>query len=257
MLGYERVGTGALTVVVMNDWTCDTSTWSDARAYLDHERFTWVFADLRGYGRSRGQSGDFTLCEAASDVIVLADALRCPRFAIVGHSMSTLIALQLAQQHADRISRAVVLTPPPPAGFGADDAALAGIRGLALGDDAKRSRWLRSRLGEQMSVGWTSFKAERWRAVADPEAVAAYAAMFAQHGLPDLSKRIAIPVLAVTGEQDAEIMRREAVTKSLGALCDSLLVTPLADCGHYPMQEAPPLLVAIVERFVSAEDGRA
>ncbi len=62
--------------------------------------------------------------------------------------------------------------------------------------------------------------------------------------------KIAVPVLAVTGEKDAEPMRSAAVTNGLSPLCEHLVVTPLADCGHYPMQEAPPLLVTIVERFL-------
>jgi pimeloyl-ACP methyl ester carboxylesterase len=74
--------------------------------------------------------------------------------------------------------------------------------------------------------------------------------MFAQRGLPDPAARIELPVLAVTGEQDVDIMRTASVTKSLAPICAQLVVTPLADCGHYPMQEAPPLLVAIVERFL-------
>jgi hypothetical protein len=45
-------------------------------------------------------------------------------------------------------------------------------------------------------------------------------------------------------------MRREAVLLSLGPLCAQLEVTPLADSGHYPMQEMPPLTVALVERFL-------
>jgi hypothetical protein len=57
-------------------------------------------------------------------------------------------------------------------------------------------------------------------------------------------------VLAVTGEQDIEIMRQVSVTKLLAPVCERLTVTPLAECGHYPMQEAPPLLVAIIERFL-------
>jgi hypothetical protein len=32
-----------------------------------------------------------------------------------------------------------------------------------------------------------------------------------------------------------------------------LIVVPFTDSGHYPMQEMPPLLVAHVERFLSAE----
>ena len=46
-------------------------------------------------------------------------------------------------------------------------------------------------------------------------------------------------------------MRGDAVTQNLAPLCTYLTVTPLADVGHYPMQEMPPLTVALVERFLS------
>jgi pimeloyl-ACP methyl ester carboxylesterase len=76
--------------------------------------------------------------------------------------------------------------------------------------------------------------------------------MFARDGLPDPAARISVPVLAITGEQDAPRMRCEAVTRALEPLCDHLVVTALADCGHYPMQEMPPLTVALVERFLGS-----
>src|SRR5277367_5593790 len=160
MIGHERLGSGPRAVIVLNDWICDTSTWDGARAYLDAGAFTWAFADLRGYGRSRGQAGEFTVEEAAADAIALADALGWRRFAIVGHSMSCLVALHLAQHFPDRIDRAIVLTPPPPAGFGADGARLDAMRAMAI-DDAKRMTFLRSRLGDRLSEGWLRFKADR------------------------------------------------------------------------------------------------
>ena len=253
MIGHDKVGSGARGIIVLNDWMCDTSTWDGARPYLDGERYTWTFADLRGYGRSRDLGGAFTVAEAAADVVSLADALGLRHFAIVGHSMSSLVALHLAQNHPERIRRAVVLTPPPPTGFGVDAATLEALQGTAGGDDARRIRTLKMMWGDRLSEQWIQFKAARWRACSEPEAVAAYAVMFARDGLPDPTAKIAAPVLAVTGEQDAEIMRREAVTRLLAPLCDQLVVTPLADCGHYPMQEAPPLLVAIVERFLAGD----
>lgn len=252
-IGHDTVGAGAHAVLILHDWLCDTSTWDGARVYLDGARFTWTFADLRGYGRSRGRAGAFTVEEAAADVIDLADALGWRRFAIVGHSMSSLIALHLAQQRPDRIDRAVVLTPPPPAGFAADDATLEALRAVAYGDDAKRLGRLQAMWSDRLSASWLAFKLARWRSSADPAAVAGYAAMFARQGLPDATAPISAPVLAVTGEQDAAIMRRDAVTKLLSPLCARLVVSSLADCGHYPMQEAPPLLVTIVERFLAGE----
>jgi pimeloyl-ACP methyl ester carboxylesterase len=107
--------------------------------------------------------------------------------------------------------------------------------------------------GDRLSDRWIRFKVERWRACADPEAAARYVMMFAREGVPDPTARVAVPVLAVTGEHDAEIMRCEAVTRLLAPLCERLVVTPLADCGHYPMQEAPPLLVTLLERFLAGE----
>jgi 3-oxoadipate enol-lactonase len=251
MLGHDRVGSGPRTVVVLNDWMGDTSTWEAARVYLDVSKFTWVFADLRGYGRSRGRTGRFTVDEAAADVIELADKSGFQRLAIVGHSMSTLIALHIAQQIPDRIEGVVAITPPPPTGFGVDAATLAALQAVGRGDDALRMNGLRAMIGDRLPETFLRLKVERWRASSDPEAVAGYVAMYAQHGLPAPSKKIPSAVLAVTGEEDSEAMRGDAVEKSLAPLCEHLAVKRLADCGHYPMQEAPPLLVAIIERFLS------
>src|SRR5205085_9606644 len=97
MLGHDTLGRGPTPIIVTNDWMCDTSTWDGARPYLDPENFTWVFADLRGYGRSRDLAGQHTLLEAVDDVLALADRLSHAQFVIAGHSMSALIALHLAQ----------------------------------------------------------------------------------------------------------------------------------------------------------------
>ena len=253
MLGHDRIGTGPIRVIVMNDWMADTSTWDGARRYLDLDAFTWVFADLRGYGRSNALEGPFDLGQSVTDILALADTLGWPQFNIVGHSMSTLVAMHLAQHHADRIRRVVVLTPAPPAGMGADDGLVEAIRSLALADDAARIGNLGQRWGDRLSAGWVGFKAGQWRSTTNPQAVADYVRMFAARGLPDPTAMIAAPVLAITGEEDFEIMRSGAVAGLLGPIAKNLSVVPFVQCSHYPMQEMPPLTVATVERFLRAE----
>src|SRR5688572_23899123 len=130
MLGYDLYGSGPRGVIVLNDWVSDTSSWEPARAYLDREAYRWAFADLRGYGRSIDQHGVYTVPEAAADVLALADALDWRTFALVGHSMSSLVALHLAQQPSTRVSRLVLITPPPPASLGMDAASIAGMAAL-------------------------------------------------------------------------------------------------------------------------------
>ncbi len=249
-LGHEVVGTGARRIVVLNDWFSDTSTWDGARRYLDHARFTWAFADLRGYGRSRGRRGTFTVVEAAADVLDLVDALGWSELSIVGHSMSTLVALHVAQSHPARIRRVVLLTPPPPRGFGVDDAWLEATQ-RTVRDDSARAAMARARFGARYGGGWAEVKTARWLATSDAEAVAAYAAMFARDGLPDPEKRVAAPTLVITGDEDDPLLRREAADKNLSPICASLEVTALPGCGHYPMEEAPPSTVSLVERFLA------
>jgi len=75
--------------------------------------------------------------------------------------------------------------------------------------------------------------------------------MFVRDGLANPRAPIGVPVLAITGEQDVPPMRHAAVKQNLSPICAELVVRPLADSGHYPMQEMPPLTVALVERFLS------
>lgn len=251
-LGYGQIGSGSIRVIVLNDWMSCTSSWQPTHAYLGQEQFTWVFADLRGYGRSKEQLGNYDLVEAAGDVLELADALGWTRFSIVGHSMSSLIALHLAQQRPSLLSRVVVIAPPPPIPPSPELGVLDSMMSVARGDDATRQQVLKSAWGDRLSEGWIRFKLARWRDTSNAEAVAKYTAMFARDGLPDRSTRITIPVSAVTGERDALHMHSDVVTRFLSPLCEQLEVTPIHDSAHYPMQETPPLLVSIVERFLAA-----
>src|SRR5271170_6024896 len=74
-LGFTSFGTGLIRVLVLHDWFCDHTSWDAALPYLTPERFTYVLADLRGYGASREMEGTYTLEEATSDSIALADHL--------------------------------------------------------------------------------------------------------------------------------------------------------------------------------------
>jgi pimeloyl-ACP methyl ester carboxylesterase len=165
--------------------------------------------------------------------------------------MSCLIALRVAQLHPDRLEALMLLSPPPPGGFGVDEQTLDGLRALALASDERRAVQLAPQFGVRLAPGWMPFKLKRWRATAAPEAAAGYAAMFARDGLPDLELQVIVPTLAVTGEEDAPHMRAAVVHEALKPLCRTLETSAIATSGHYPMQEAPPLTASIVQQFIA------
>src|SRR5262249_54152887 len=141
--------------------------------------------------------------EAAADVLAVAHALGAPSFDLVAHSMSTLVALQVAQQSPERVRRLVLVTPTPPTGFSYDAATHAALREVALGADDRRTKALAYMLAGSLPAGWLRFKVAQWRETSTPEAVAGYLSMFGVRGLPDTATRIKCPVLAITGERDA------------------------------------------------------
>jgi len=49
-LGFTTYGYGQLRLLVLQDWFCAHSSWDATLSYLTPDRFTFVFADLRGYG---------------------------------------------------------------------------------------------------------------------------------------------------------------------------------------------------------------
>jgi pimeloyl-ACP methyl ester carboxylesterase len=126
-------------------------------------------------------------------------------------------------------------------------------RALARSDRATRMAVLGDRFGDRLSKGWASHKASRWHETADPVAAVAYVALFARDGLSEPDVQVSIPVLAITGDRDAPPMQRDAVVRNLTPICDRLEVVSLAESGHYPMQEMPPMTAALVERFLGAD----
>ena len=139
LLGHTLLGSGSSLVVVMHEWLGDCSNYDTLKPYLDTTVHRFCFADLRGYGRSMAQAGTHTLDEACQDILALADALEAPRFHLIGHSMSALIAQRIAWLASDRVRSLVAITPVFAAGFPADDATRAQLRAVATDDDAARA----------------------------------------------------------------------------------------------------------------------
>ena len=251
LIGHRTLPGGPTTAIVMNDWLADTGTWAACEAYLDRQRVSWLFADLRGYGRSRYFSGPYSADQAVADMVALANYAGADKFVIIGHSMSSIAALRMAQLHPDRLLRAILITPPPVVG-GAPPEVVAQAKAMALASDDERLAALRMMWGDRLSDAWIAAKAAQWRASSVPGAVAAYTEMFMTEGLRDRDHAIDIPVIAVTGEGDPnEMMRSGPVRAALAPICRSLEIIPLHDSGHYPMQEVPPLFATLIERIAA------
>ncbi len=255
ILGHELYGHGPKHALIMHDWFGDCRVWGPARPYLTLDRFSYAFADLRGYGRSRHLSGRFDVEEAASDILALATKLGWNRFAVIGHSMTTVVAQRLAQLDPQRIERVMLITPVSPTGMCLDQSVIAGVRALALANDDQQFEGGKAMWGDRLSDTWIKFKLAHWRDAASRETAAAYADLWAgQSDVASGAGGARVPICALACEQDQPPFRSDAVGSWLRRYYPHAQLASLSDSGHYPMQEEPPRFATLIERFL---DGSA
>jgi 3-oxoadipate enol-lactonase len=252
-LGFQSYGNGPTRVLVLHDWFSDHTSWDAALAYLTPERFTYVFADLRGYGASRAIGGSYTLDEASNDAILVADKLGWERFSLIGHSMSGLVVQRIAQMVPERIERIVAITPVAAGGMGLDAGTVGFLQSMALGDDEARLAAVGTMWGTRLSESWARFKLKRWRETASPEAAAKYVEMWGCSDISAGARRVATPMLVIAAAQDAPPFQAAALEASMLPLYPNAQVVSMGESGHYPMQEQPPMLASIVERFLISQ----
>ncbi len=248
LLGRLTIGDGPERVIVLHDWRGDHRNYDPMVPYLDTEAFTYALTDLRGYGLSRGRPGRYDLREATTDVLALATHLGWSRFHLIGHSMSSLVAQQVAATAPERVASLVLLTPVAPTGMGAPEARVGYLETMTM-DDTMRREALARQWGERVSQRWLEVKLRRWSEAALPHASRGYVRMFATTAVSG-TPRPDLPVLAVVGDRDNEPFLEKTVRQGLESVYPRLELAVCANASHYPMEETPVALARLLERFL-------
>lgn len=249
MLGYMQFGRGPHKVMVLGGAFGWADDWAGFRAGLDPERATWVFADYRGYGRSRALDGEFNFDEAAADVLALADSLGWGRFSLVGHSMGG-VAIQrvLLAAKPGRIERMAAVTAVPACSSRMGDQRLA-MFGKAATDLAQRQFILDFSTGKRLPSAWLRRQALDSAAQSLARAFAGY---LRDWGTVDFSDRVQgnpTPVKVLIGANDPTLTR-ELMERSWLAWYPNADLEVLEGCGHYPMHETPLALAAALDNYL-------
>jgi pimeloyl-ACP methyl ester carboxylesterase len=91
-------------VVFLHGGELDHSVWILQSRYLAHHGYAVLAADLPGHGRSGGAA--LARVEDLADwTVALLDAAKVKDAALVGHSMGSLVALDCAARHPQRVRR--------------------------------------------------------------------------------------------------------------------------------------------------------
>lgn len=227
------------TVVFIHGAANDHSVWTLQSRYFAYHGWNALAVDLPGHGKSAGRPLA-SIPAAAAWMAGLLGAAGAGKAALVGHSMGSLIALETAALHPDRVARIVLIGSAAPmpvsepllnASKANDHAAYEMINVFShsapaqLGGNRTPGVWM---MGNAMRLMERSTPGSLY---ADFNACNTYA-----DGLESAAK-VKCPALMVLGKRD--LMTPMKASKELIGAISGVKVASLEGTGHSLMAEKP------------------
>lgn len=250
MIGYTKFGEGSEHVMVVHGWKTDQRCWDTMLSSLNPEKFTYVFVDQRGYGKSIDMEGPYTVPQVAEDMRVLADSLEWQRFHIIGHSMGGKVIQRIMADEPARIKSAIAVTPCPAAQIPFDDESWE-LFANAYGRMQNRENIFRYSTGDRLTDRWYQAITEQSIESSDSKAFAEYLDSWVNYDLVEDIMGNQVPVKVMVGENDPSLTL-EIMKDTYGQWLPNAEIVELTNCGHYPMLEIPLRLAAEWEEFLEA-----
>ena len=235
------------TVVFVHGAGFDHSTWALHTRWFAHHGFGVLAPDLPGHGRSAGPSLT-SIADMADWTAALLDAAGAAKAHLIGHSMGSLISLETAARHPDKVSALSLIGTAATMTVGPD------LLKAAEANDAGRNRHgldlgprLQRRTRRQPRAG----PVDAWRRAGGAEALRAGRAVQGFVGLQCLREcaqaaaTVKVPATLILGERD--MMTPAKAGKALAAAIPHAKTVVVPGAGHMIMAERPDELLAALK----------
>jgi len=247
------------TVIFIHGAEHDHSVWSLQSRYFAYHGYSVLAFDLPGHMRSAGPA--LASVEAMADRLHdTIEASGAQRVLVVGHSMGSLITLELSRRIGERMLGAALVSAAFP--MSVADALLTATRDDAAAAMDMINVWSHSASieafqrkpstpGPGFSNVWQNLRLMQRIASRDgPEVLALdFAACNAYAGGLEAARSMSCPALFVLGQQDLMTPVRSA--RSLIDACADATVVVLEGGGHSLMSERPDEVLAALKKFAA------
>ena len=237
-------------LVLLNSIGTDMALWDGCLPALTR-RFRVLRIDTRGHGASDVPAGDYDLPMLAADVVAVMDAANIAKAAVAGVSLGGMIAMQLALDHAARVSAlALVCTSATMDGAAWTDR-IATVRRSGTGAiaDLAMGRFLSPAYARTHPAVAASLR-RGLIAMAD-EGYAGAGAAIRDMAVIDRLPQIALPTLVVAGDRDTSTPFAGHGEHIAAAIPQAGVVH--LDAAHLAPIEAPAALAVALIGFLAGD----
>ena len=262
-LYYEEVGSGT-PIVFVHEFAGDHRSWEPQMRYFAR-RYRCIAYAARGYPPSEVPvaTASYSQARAASDIGCVLDQLKIDKAHIVGLSMGGLAVLHFGLSYPDRARSLLVAG----AGYGSEAGERDKFRGEAETIAGKLQREGMAQFAEAYAYGPTRVQFEH----KDPRGFAEFKRMLAEHSaegsaetqrgvqrerpslfdLEERLKRLTVPMLVVTGDEDWPCLVPNIFLKRT---CASAALLVIPNSGHTVNLEEPAAFNAALADFLAQVD---
>lgn len=249
ILPHDLVGSGDRRVLVLHGWLGDRTSFDPIRPYLNTTTFSYALVDQRGYGEAKEQDGEYSVAEAAADVLDTAEELGWDRFSLVGHSMGGMVAQHVLISAGGRVEAVVGISPVPASGVPFDERTWRLFSGADESSDQRREI-IDLTTGNRLPAAWLDVVVDRSLRRTDKVAFRRFLDSWSRTDVHEQVKGNTTPVLALAGAHDPALSP-EVMTETWLRWYPNAELEVFADAGHYAPDEVPLALVSRVEGFLS------
>ena len=262
-LYYEEVGSGT-PIVFVHEFAGDHRSWEPQMRYFAR-RYRCIAYAARGYPPSEVPvaTASYSQARAASDIRCVLDQLKIDKAHIVGLSMGGLAVLHFGLSYPDRARSLLVAG----AGYGSEAGERDKFRGEAETIAGKLQGEGMAQFAEAYAYGPTRVQFEH----KDPRGFAEFKRMLAEHSaegsaetqrgvqrerpslfdLEERLKRLTVPMLVVTGDEDWPCLVPNIFLKRT---CASAALLVIPNSGHTVNLEEPAAFNAALADFLAQVD---
>lgn len=238
------------TIVFVHGNGLDHTVWHLQSRYFAHHERNVLAVDLPGHGRSHGEPLK-CISDMADWIVDVLDVLHITQANLVGHSMGSLVTLEAAATHPNRVYRLVLIGTAVP--MSVTEPLLNAAKENRFDAFDMINLWGHSSWGQmggnQAPGMWMSTMSIRLLARSKPGVL--YAGLNAchqyQHGLESGAK-IQCPTLMILGQLDIMTPVRRA--RELEKVIPNVQTKVLPACGHMLMAEKPNQVLDLLVEFL-------